>query len=149
MKLSKQLQSKRNRRLQVRMHRLARLRALCLAGAVSLAGVVLLITGCASKPVAAVVGADGVQQVKVIVKHGYSPNVIVAQAGKPLKIEFYRDEDANAESCAKDLSIPSENVQIPLPAHESQIVEIKPQAAGTDVEFQCGMHMLKGKISFK
>ncbi len=114
-----------------------------------MAGVVLLITGCASKPVAAVMGTDGVQQVKVIVKHGYSPSVIVAQAGKPLKIEFYRDEDANAESCAKDLIIPSENVQIPLPAHESQIVEIKPQAAGTDVEFQCGMHMMKGKISFK
>lgn len=121
-----------------------------LAGGLTvLTGLTMLVSGCASKPVAAVPGPDGVQVVKVTVRHGYSPNNIQAQAGKPLKIEFYRDEEPGAESCAKDLVIPSENVNIPLPPHESQIVEIKPQPAGSEVDFQCGMHMMKGKISFK
>src|SRR5690242_177456 len=103
---------------------------------VPLLGMVMLISGCASKPVPATMGADGVQTVKVTVHHGYSPSYIQAKAGAPLKIEFYRDEDPGASSCGKDLVVPSENVNIPLPARESQIVEIKPQAAGSEVEFQ-------------
>jgi plastocyanin domain-containing protein len=128
---------------------MARVSVLLTGGLLALCSTALLITGCASKPVATVTGPDGVQTVKVTVKHGYSPSVIMAQSGKPLKIEFYRDEEVGAESCAKELIIPAENVKIPLPAHESQIVEIKPQAPGSELEFQCGMHMLKGKISFK
>lgn len=118
-------------------------------GMACLTGIALLVSGCASsKPVAATEGPDGVQTVKVTVKHGYSPSVIEAKAGKPLKIEFYRDEEAGAESCDKDLVIPSENVSIPLPVHESQIVEIKPHSTG-EIGFQCGMNMMKGKIRFK
>lgn len=142
-------QSKPKRvKIRARM-KMARVSALVTSGLLALTAVSLLITGCASKPVATVPGPDGVQTIKVIVKHGYSPSMIAAQAGKPLKIEFYRDEESGGESCAKDLVIPSENVQIPLPNHESQIVEIKPQASGNEVEFQCGMNMMKGKISFK
>lgn len=114
---------------------------------VVLAGVVL-ISGCASKPVSAVAGPDGVQTVKVTVRHGYTPSRIVAKAGQPLKIEFYRDEDANAESCDKEVVIPDDNVRLPLPSHESQIVEIKPHAAG-EMDFHCGMNMMKGSITFK
>lgn len=118
-------------------------------GLACLTGIALLISGCASsKPVAAVEGPDGVQTVKVLVKHGYHPGTIEAKAGKPLKIEFYRDEEAGVESCDKDLVIPSENVSIPLPVRESQIVEIKSHAPG-EMEFRCGMNMMKGKVNFK
>lgn len=113
-----------------------------------IASSVLLISGCASKPVSAVEGPDGVQTVKVLVKHGYFPSHIEAKAGKPLKVEFYRDEERGKESCGEDLMIPAENVNIPLPARESQIVEIKPQNPG-EMMFQCGMKMMKGKITFK
>lgn|GEM_PF-1330197 len=143
---------KQNQHRQVRQRRrlrIIRLSMLLTGGFVALTGLVMLISGCASKPVAAVSEPDGTQVVKVLVKHGYSPNTIMAKAGQPLKIEFYRDEEPNSESCDKDLVIPSENVNIPLPAHESQIVEIKPQTTGSEVEFQCGMHMMRGKISFK
>jgi plastocyanin domain-containing protein len=108
----------------------------------------LLISGCASKPVSAKAGPDGVQTIKVVVRHGYTPSQIVAKAGQPLKIEFFRDEDANAESCDKELVIPEDNVRIPLPSHESQIVEIKPHQAG-EMNFHCGMNMMKGSITFK
>jgi plastocyanin domain-containing protein len=122
---------------------------LLLAGGFTLLlGGLLLISGCASKPVSAVAGPDGVQTVKITVHHGYTPNHIVAKAGQPLKIEFYRDEEADAESCDKEVVIPEDNVRLPLPSRESQIVEIKPHPAG-EMGFQCGMSMVKGTITFK
>ncbi len=114
-----------------------------------LAGVLVLgLSGCASKPVEADLGVDGVQSAKVIVQHGYKPNHIVAKAGKPLKVEFYRDEEGGGHSCGEELVIPSENIKIKLPARESQIVEIKAQPAG-ELVFTCGMNMLKGTITFE
>jgi len=143
---------KKNRRKKARQRaqlRIFRAGLVFSGGLMGLTTLALLISGCVSKPVSALPGPDGVQVIKVTVNHGYSPNNFVAQSGKPLKIEFYRDEEPGAESCARELDIPSENVHIPLPARESQIVEIKPQPAGSEVAFQCGMHMMKGKISFK
>lgn len=109
----------------------------------------LLFSSCAERPVKATLGPDGVQTVKVIVEHGYKPSKIEAEVGKPLKIEFLRKGDPNAEeSCDEDLVIPSENVNIHLPVNESQIVEINPQMPG-EVPFECGMKMMKGTITFK
>src|SRR5688500_20328125 len=36
-------------------------------------------------------GASGIQEVRVIVKGGYTPDTIVVQAGKPVRLQFYRD----------------------------------------------------------
>lgn len=127
--------------------RLFRSGALMMTTLALLAGPILLI-GCASKPVPAVAQPDGSQTVKVVVKHGYQPSHIEAKAGQPLKIEFYRDEEPGQASCGETLEIPAESVKLPLPARESQIVEIKPQSPG-DMTFQCGMNMMKGKITFK
>lgn len=116
-----------------------------------ISAVVLLISGCAaSRPVSAVENADGTQSAKVVVRHGYFPANIEAKAGKTLKVEFYRDEEPGAESCGQDLVIPSENVNMPLPAHQSQIIEIKPAdtQAPKPIEFHCGMNMMKGRITF-
>jgi len=141
--------TRRAKALQLKRARMMLRCGLLLGGCLTLlTGGALLVSGCASKPVAAVEGPDGVQTAKVVVHHGYNPGTIEAKAGKPLKLEFYRDEEPEVESCDKDLVIPSENVSIPLPVHESQIVEIKPHAAG-EVEFKCGMNMMKGKIIFK
>jgi plastocyanin domain-containing protein len=108
----------------------------------------LLFASCAEQPVKATLGPDGVQTVKVIVQHGYKPSKIEASVGKPLRIEFLRKEDPGVSSCVEDLSIPSENINIHLPANESQIVEINPQMPG-EVQFECGMKMVKGTITFK
>lgn len=142
--------TRRKRTLKMKRARMMLRCGLLVSGCLSLLTVgALLISGCVSaKPVATEVGPDGTQTAKVVVRHGYNPGVIEAQAGKPLKLEFYRDEEPEVDSCDKDLVIPSENVSIPLPVHESQIVEIKPHAAG-EIEFQCGMKMMKGKIIFK
>ncbi|WP_373533554.1 cupredoxin domain-containing protein [Vampirovibrio sp.] len=127
-----------------------RTRQLFRAGSLLMAllGFPALLLGCASKPVSAVAQPDGTQTVKVVVKHGYQPSHIKAKAGQPLKIEFYRDEDPGQHSCGETLEIPAESVKLPLPSRESQIVEIKPQQPG-EMSFQCGMSMMKGKITFK
>src|SRR5262245_38177684 len=85
-------------------------RALTL-GILAVLGGSLLLAGC-SKPAKAKQQADGGQSIRVLVKDGYHPTHIEAQAGKPLKIEFYRDEDPAAHSCDADLVIPSENVNL-------------------------------------
>ncbi|HEY9745191.1 MAG TPA: cupredoxin domain-containing protein [Oculatellaceae cyanobacterium] len=108
----------------------------------------LIFSSCTESPVKATVGPDGVQTVQVIVQHGYKPSHIEAEVGKPLRIEFLRKEDPNAHSCGEDLLIPSENISLHLPANESQIVEINPQLPG-EITFECGMKMMKGKITFK
>lgn len=135
----------RRRKFRLKPFRLALLTAL---SASLLAVPVLLISGCTPKPVTAEEQTDGTQTVKVLVKNGYQPSHIEAKAGKPLKIEFYRDEEPGTHSCDETLEIPAESVKLPLPARESQIVEIKPQPAG-EMGFQCGMNMMKGKITFK
>jgi plastocyanin domain-containing protein len=138
----------RTLRQKQRVRRLFRSGAL-LMGVIGLLGVpALLMIGCASKPVSAISQPDGTQTIKVVVKQGYQPSHIEAKAGQPLKIEFYRDEEPGQHSCGDTLEIPAESVKLPLPARESQIVEIKPQQPG-DMLFQCGMSMMKGKITFK
>src|SRR2546427_12475722 len=39
--------------------------------------------------------ADGVQEVHVTVKGGYTPDTIVVQAGKPVRLQVYRGETAD------------------------------------------------------
>jgi len=107
----------------------------------------LLLAGCAAKPASAKQEADGTQTAKIIVQEGYKPSNIVAKAGKPLKVEFYRDEESD-KSCDSELVVPSEDLKMHLPLREGQIVEFKAQPPGK-VEFQCGMNMMKGTIEFK
>ncbi|WP_303674412.1 cupredoxin domain-containing protein [Vampirovibrio chlorellavorus] len=136
-----------NAKKQLLQLRGSRLFPLMVSLCLGLGGPALLI-GCASKPVKATQQADGVQQVRVVVSNGYQPSHIEAKAGQPLKIEFYRDEEPGQHSCGEVLEIPAERVKLPLPSRESQIVEIKPQNPG-QMEFRCGMNMLKGKITFR
>jgi plastocyanin domain-containing protein len=140
-----QRRHEKQRIIQRKHRRNRRLLFLSVIGVTSLS---LFLGGC-SKPVKATQLPDGTQRVKITVSHGYSPSQIEAEAGKPLKIEFYRDEDPNVHSCTQDVTVPSENVNLHLPVHESQIVEIKPPQGKGEVAFQCGMGMQKGKISFQ
>lgn len=113
-----------------------------------LAAGLILLSACAAKPVDATEGTDGMQSVQVVVRHGYQPQVINAKAGKPLRVEFYRDENPGGESCGEEVVIPAEKIRIRLPARQTRIVEIRPQAAG-EMTFRCGMAMMHGKIIFK
>ena len=93
-------------------------------------------------PAAAQASAGEVQEVHVTVKGGYTPDTIVVQAGKPVRLEFYRDETAD---CSERLVVPAFGIDAQLPAFETTAVEFTPPVAG-EFPFRCGMNMLKGLL---
>ena len=85
---------------------------------------------------------SGVQEIKITVKGGYSPDVIVVNAGKPVRLDFYRDETA---SCSDQVIFGDFGIARDLPAFKTTPVEFTPDKAG-EFEFTCGMHMMRGKL---
>ena len=87
-------------------------------------------------------GEGGVQEVRVIVKGGYTPDTIVVQAGKPVRLQFYRDETAD---CSERVVFEEFGVDQQLPPFQTTTVEFTPDTPG-EFPFRCGMNMLKGLL---
>ena len=94
------------------------------------------------KAVAAPADASGVQEVRVLVKGGYTPDTIVVQAGKPVRLQFYRDETAD---CSERVVFERFGVDAQLPPFQTTTVEFTPEQPG-EYPFRCGMNMLKGLL---
>jgi plastocyanin domain-containing protein len=91
---------------------------------------------------AASVGAGGMQQIKVTVKGGYTPDVIVVKRGLPVELDFYRDETSN---CTERVVFGDFGISRTLPAFETTPVRFTPERAG-EFTFTCGMNMVRGKL---
>jgi plastocyanin domain-containing protein len=92
--------------------------------------------------VVAAAAPGGVQEVHVTVKGGYTPDTIVVQAGKPVRLRFYRDETAD---CSERVVFEKFGINQQLPAFETTTVEFTPTQPG-EYPFRCGMNMLKGLL---
>ena len=92
--------------------------------------------------VKAAVSGSGYQELMVLVKSGYTPDVIVVEKGKPVRLNFVRSESA---SCSEMVLFPDFNKSAKLPEGETVPVEFMPDKAG-EFEFQCQMGMLRGKL---
>ncbi len=92
--------------------------------------------------VAASVGETGVQEIKVTVKGGYSPDVIVVKQGTPVRLDFYRDETA---ACSDQVIFGDFGIARDLPAFKTTPIEFTPDKAG-EFTFVCGMNMIRGKL---
>ena len=90
----------------------------------------------------AVVTAAGVQEVGITVKGGYTPAVIHAREGTPLRLVFDRQETS---SCSEEIVIGEFGVKKFLPAFQKTTVELTPDHAGR-FDFTCGMGMLHGTL---
>ncbi|MFQ5419157.1 MAG: cupredoxin domain-containing protein [Anaerolineae bacterium] len=90
----------------------------------------------------AAVVAGGAQEVAVTVKGGYSPDIIVVKAGRPVRLQFTRQESA---VCSEQVLFPDFNQSATLPEGEEVAVEFTPEAPG-EYDFQCSMGMLRGKL---
>lgn len=88
------------------------------------------------------VAASGVQEIKVTVKGGYSPDVIVVRQGQPVRLDFYRDETS---SCTEQVVFGDFGIARDLPAFQTTPVEFTPGTAG-EFTFACGMNMVRGKL---
>ena len=92
--------------------------------------------------VAAEVAEGGVQEIKVTVKGGYAPDVIVVRQGQPVRLDFYRDETS---SCTEQIVFGDFGIVRDLPAYKTTPIEFTPDKAG-EFTFACGMNMLRGKL---
>lgn len=110
-------------------------------GAIALTGFVLWYFFGPKKAAAAAVGS-GLQEIKVVVKGGYSPDVIAVKAGIPVRLQFYRDETA---SCSEQVVFPDFGVARDLPAFQTTPIEFTPESPG-EYTFACGMNMMRGKL---
>ena len=92
--------------------------------------------------VKASLSSSGYQEVMVLVKGGYTPDVIVVERGRPVRLNFVRTESA---ACSEMVLFPDFNKSAKLPEGETVAVELMPDTAG-EFEFQCQMGMLRGKL---
>ena len=88
------------------------------------------------------VTSGGYQEQMVLVKGGYTPDVIVVEAGKPVRLNFIRQESA---SCSEMVLLPAFNKSARLPEGETVPVEFLPKEPG-EYEFACQMGMFRGKL---
>jgi plastocyanin domain-containing protein len=90
----------------------------------------------------AAVAESGAQEVAITVKGGYTPDVIVVQKGRPVRLTFTRQESA---ACSERVLFPDFNKNAALPEGEQVTLEFTPEKTG-EYGFQCQMGMLRGKL---
>jgi plastocyanin domain-containing protein len=92
--------------------------------------------------VKAALTSSGYQEAMILVKGGYTPDVIRVEAGTPVRLKFRREETA---SCSEMVIFPDFAKSARLPAGETVNVELMPKAPGR-YDFHCQMNMLRGKL---
>lgn len=91
------------------------------------------------------VDSTGSLQVDIIVKGGYSPEVVSIPRGKTTKINFIR-KDPN--SCLEEVVLGDFKIRRHLPLNQKVTIELTPQKIG-EFGYACGMNMYHGKIIVK
>jgi plastocyanin domain-containing protein len=84
----------------------------------------------------------GVQSALVVVKGGYTPDTIVVERGRPVRLIFRREESA---LCSERVVIPAFDKSALLPEGEEVAIEFLPTQRG-EYPFACQMGMLRGRI---
>lgn len=77
-----------------------------------------------------------------ITESGYVPSTLSLHAGVPARITFTRKTDA---TCGTEIVFPDYSITKKLPLNEPVIIEFTPKKSG-EINFTCGMKMLKGKV---
>ncbi len=113
-----------------------------LIGGVALIGLTLWYFFGEREKVSASANESGVQEIKVTVKGGYSPDVIVVKQNQPVRLDFYRDETA---SCSEQIVFGDFGIARDLPAYQTTPIEFTPDKPG-EFTFTCGMNMMRGKL---
>src|SRR5512139_3121388 len=84
----------------------------------------------------------GRQEVEITVKGGYSPNLIRARQGVPLRLVFDRQESGD---CTSRVVFPELGVSRSLAPFGRTTVEFTPEQSG-EFGFACGMNMVHGTL---
>lgn len=86
--------------------------------------------------------SGGYQEAMILVKGGYTPDTIIVTRGKPVRLNFRREETA---ACSEKVVFPVFNKSADLPTGELVPVELMPKEAG-EFEFTCQMGMFRGRL---
>ena len=90
----------------------------------------------------AVVGSSGSQEAMIVVKGGYKPDLIIADAGTPIRLTFLREESG---ACSERVVFADFRKSAELPQGQQVTIDL-PAAMPGEYLFQCGMAMLRGKL---
>jgi plastocyanin domain-containing protein len=112
-----------------------------LAGLGSIAWIVWYFWLQSAEGVSAAV-VDGLQEVSITVKGGYDPDLILVKAGRPVRLNFTREESS---LCSEMVVFDGIDRTARLPLGETVAVDFTPDAPG-EIPFQCQMGMARGKI---
>ncbi len=86
--------------------------------------------------------SSGYQEAMVLVKGGYTPDLIVVQRGKPVRLSFRREESA---PCSEMVVFGDFGKSMRLPEGQVVHVEFVPERQG-EFAFTCQMGMLRGTL---
>ena len=78
----------------------------------------------------------------ILVKGGYTPDTIIVSRGKPVRLNFRREETA---SCSDKVIFEHFSKSAELPTGELVAVELMPKEAG-EFAFACPMGMFRGRL---
>ncbi len=85
---------------------------------------------------------DGVQEIDVVVRNGYTPNTIVVRRGIPLRLHFNRLED---NACSEKVIFSAFHDAVRLPAFQRTPVEFIPTRPG-EFMFTCSFGMYQARL---
>lgn len=111
-------------------------------GLAAIAGVAWFFWGPRSSGVRAALTPSGRQEATIVVKGAYTPDVIVVEHGKQVRLNFLRRETA---ACSEEVYFPDFGRRAQLPEGELVPIDFVPERPG-EYEFSCGMGMLRGRI---
>jgi plastocyanin domain-containing protein len=112
------------------------------AGLAAIAGIAWFFWGPRRGGYRVPVSSGGYQEAMVLVKGGYTPDLIIVEHGKPVRLNFRREEDAG---CSEMVVLADFGKSATLPQGETVPVEFLPERPG-EYEFTCQMGMLRGKL---
>lgn len=113
-----------------------------LIGLSLIVGIAWFFWGARKSGVQAALASSGYQEALILVKGGYTPDIIVVQHGKPVRLTFQREETA---ACSEMVIFDAFGKSAHLPTGQRVPVEFVPEKPG-DYEFACQMGMLRGKL---
>lgn len=86
--------------------------------------------------------SGGYQEAMILVKGGYTPDTVIVARGKPVRLNFRREETA---ACSEKVIFEGFNKSADLPTGELVAVELMPKEAG-EFGFACPMGMFRGRL---
>ena len=84
------------------------------------------------------------EYVMVVTKDGFEPSSLKVKAGMPITLKVTRKTN---ETCAREITVPSQKLKVDLPLNKEIIVKISALKKG-EVKFGCAMDLMFGGVIF-